>query len=102
MKALLIATSLILMSLGLAFAESSSFFYEPVLIQSLESKTLFEEPVFNEIKWFSFKDKDVWMMNQSHFGKEASLDVIDRLAIVIDKTKSPKTAFFMQFKLGSL
>lgn len=104
MKPFLIATSGILLTLGLglAFAKSSAAFSEPLLIQSLESKTLFEEPVFNEIKWFFYKDKDVWMMNQSHFGIEASSEKKDRLAIVIDKTKSPKTAYFMQLPPGPL
>lgn len=102
MKAHLIAFSLIVTSLGWAFAQSRLFFSESVLFQSLESKTLFEEPVFNEIKWFSFKDKDVWMMNQSHFGKQAGEEQKDRLAIVIDKANTTKTAYFMQLKPGPL
>lgn len=104
MKPLLIVTSaaLITLSLGLASAKSSLLFSDSLLIQSLESKTLFEEPVINEIKWFSFKDKDVWMMNQSHFGVNATADQKDRLAIVIDKTRPLKTAYFMQLIPGPL
>lgn len=75
---------------------------QEVFIESRESKTVNGDPVFNKIKWFSFKDKDVWMMNQSHHGSTANKDSWDRLAIVVDKTLSPKTARFYQLEPGPL
>ncbi len=58
--------------------------------------------MFNKIKWFQFKDRDVWMMNQSHHGSLAGEKSWDRLAIVVDKTQSPKVARFYQFEPGPL
>lgn len=76
--------------------------FDSIQIQSLESKTQEGLPVFNRISWFSFADKDVWMMNQSHFGLKASESELDRLAIVVDKTTTPKNVRFMQLKPGPL
>lgn len=75
---------------------------QEVLIESEESKTVAGGPVFNKIKWFQFKNKDVWMMNQSHHGKDAKIQEWDRLAIVIDKTTTPKVAKFYQLSPGPL
>jgi len=76
--------------------------FENIKIQSQESKTIEGKPVFNTISWFSLKDKDVWMMNQSHHGATASDDELDRLAIVVDKTTSPNNVRFLQIKPGPL
>jgi hypothetical protein len=76
--------------------------FDQIEIQSLESKTKTGDPVFNKISWFSFPDKDVWMMNQSHNGANADSSNWDRLAIIVDKTKTPKTAQFLQLKPGPL
>ncbi|HWU42154.1 MAG TPA: hypothetical protein VN132_01910 [Bdellovibrio sp.] len=75
---------------------------QEVFIESLESKTRERGPVFNKIKFFSSKDKDIWMMNQSHHGATAEKNLWDRLAIVVDKRTSPKTARFFQFESGAL
>ncbi len=75
----------------------------PVLfIQSRESKTVDGHAVFNRIRLISSTDKDVWMMNQSHYGSMAKAGDWDRLAIVVDKTRSPKVAQFYQFEPGPL
>lgn len=104
MKTLLIAiTSLcafVIVALGVI--QGHAFLKTPLLMQSFESKTVTDEPVFNEITWFEYPDKDVWMMNQSHFGVNPPADKKDRIVIVIDKTKTPKTAYFMQVKPGPL
>lgn len=77
--------------------------HQEVFLESKESKTINGGPVFNKIKWFQFKDKDVWMMNQSHHGSlGAGANSWDRLAIVVDKTQSPKRARFYQFEPGPL
>jgi hypothetical protein len=104
MKPLLIVTSLIISfkGFGLVYSKSKSYFSESVQFKSLESKTLNGDPVFNEIKLFEQKEKDIWMMNQSHFGENPSPDQKDRLVIVVDKTKNPKTAYFMQIEPGEL
>lgn len=104
MKTLSIAISslLVVSVVALGITQSHDFFAKPLLIQSLESKTLLGGPVFNEIAWFEYPDKDVWMMNQSHFGLNPPPEKKDRIVIVIDKTKTPKTAYFMQVKPGPL
>lgn len=71
-------------------------------LQSLESKTIEGKPVFNQIRWIQEKDRDIWMMNQSHHGPHAPSEKWDRLAIVIDKTSNPKTATYLQLPAGTL
>ena len=76
--------------------------FDSIFIQSLESKTNTGDPVFNKISWFSYSDKDVWMMNQSHHGADAKGENLDRLAIIVDKTTSPNNIRFLQLKPGNL
>ena len=75
---------------------------QPILIQSLESKTQENKPVYNKISYISIGKKDVWMMNQSHDGVEAKKDKWDRVAIVVDKSKKPMDAIFLQLPPGEL
>jgi|GEM_PF-3470106 len=75
---------------------------EAISFESLESKTNDSSKIYNSIKWFNNGDKDIWMMNQSHFGPNIKGKKLDRLAIVIDKTKSPKVASFYQLEPGPL
>lgn len=75
---------------------------QEIFIESQESKTINGEAVFNKIKWFQFKDKDVWMMNQSHHGPQVGAQSWDRLAIAVDKTQSPPVARFYQLEPGPL
>src|SRR5687768_875551 len=90
----LLVTGLLVSTLG----EDQEVFFE-----SKESKTIGRNSVFNKIKLIRLKDKDVWMMNQSHHGpKGLGSSSWDRLAIVIDKTQSPKRAQFYQFESGPL
>ncbi len=72
----------------------------PIIFQSLESKNGEGGPVINEVRWYEFPDKDVWMMNQNHDG--LTTNSFDRLAIIVDKTVNPKTAQFMQLEPGPL
>lgn len=74
----------------------------PVFIQSLESKTLDNSPVYNKISFQSSGQKDIWMMNQSHHGSKTAKDKWDRLAIVVDKNKNPVEATFLQLPPGDL
>jgi hypothetical protein len=73
-----------------------------ITFRSLESKGPNDSAIYNKINWFTSKDKDIWMMNQSHHGLIQKTNTWDRLAIIIDKTKSPKTAQFFQLKPGDL
>ena len=98
MKILLIAISAVTaFFLG---KEAVNVFKSPVLFQSLESKTVTGEAVYNKIKWFSDSDKDIWMMSQSHNGPQFPEEKWDRLAIIVDKKY--KTAQFLQLKPGPL
>jgi len=95
-----------LMGLGLLLAASLVFCVSDakasVIIESQESLNSEMKPVYNEIQFFPGWDQDVWMMNQSHFGPKPSAHQWERLAIVIDKKKSPKTVRFYQLEPGKL
>ncbi|MGZ3769003.1 MAG: hypothetical protein ACXVCP_06905 [Bdellovibrio sp.] len=92
---LLIMTVIVCLCLMIIFSNSHEIVFE-----SMESKSLNNAAVYNKIKWFNFANKDVWMMNQSHDGLSAQK--WDRLAIVIDKTQTPKLAKFYQLEPGAL
>jgi hypothetical protein len=102
-KALVMISSGAAILLGSAFLVTLFFLWQDrdaVLIQSQESRTLTDGPVFNRIKWISEPTRDIWLMQQSHEGVHAAN--WDRLAIVVDKTKSPKVAKFYQMQPGAL
>ncbi len=73
---------------------------QEIFLESKESKSSAGGPIYNKIKWFSSAEKDIWMMNQSHHGINSNS--WDRLAIVVDKTRTPKTARYYQFEPGPL
>lgn len=75
---------------------------QSVLIESAESKNQELKSVFNEIRWIPGIKQDVWMMNQSHFGRHPLHSQWERLAIVIDKTQSPAIAKYYQLAAGPL
>lgn len=97
----LVTGLLLLISAGVALAALSTD-RSPILIQSLESRTREGGPVFNRIGWFPGRRQDVWVMQQSHAGLKPAFHEWDRLAIVVDKTRSPKIARFYQFEPGQL
>lgn len=84
------------------FHRSTSWSTSTILIESEESKNSELKSVFNQIKWISTPKKDIWMMNQSHYGVKPLKDKWERLAIVIDKTSSPMTARYYQISPGPL
>ncbi|MCB9027127.1 MAG: hypothetical protein H6625_12460 [Bdellovibrionaceae bacterium] len=65
----IIALALIIVSTALVILSKDD---QAIFIESEESKTISGNPVFNKIKWISKKDKDIWMMNQSHHGAFAN------------------------------
>ena len=75
---------------------------QEVFVESRESKSASGGVVFNIIKYIQSGDLDIWMMNQSHHGFSASEKSWDRLAIVIDKNRTPKVARFYQLTSGPL
>jgi len=93
---------IILFLLLLGFLVVNYFDDQEVFIESQESKTTNGLPVYNKIKWISKKDKDIWMMNQSHHGSTVDKSKWDRIAIVINKKSTPKTVRFYQLEPGPL
>lgn len=73
----------------------------PVLIQSQESKTGDGQPVFNQISFRPGRDRDVWMMQQSHHGLTSDAGRWDRIAIVVQHD-ARRTAEFYQLVPGTL
>jgi len=73
-----------------------------IFIESAESKNREMKSVFNEIRWIPGTKQDVWMMNQSHFGRHPQTSQWERLAIVIDKTQNPPIAKYYQLVAGPL
>ena len=74
----------------------------PVVFESIESRTSDFKAVFNKVSLYSSKNRDVWVMQQSHQGPHLDYSKWDRLAIVVDKTKSPKSAEFYQLEPGEM
>ena len=65
-----------------------------VTFRSLESRTIGDQPVVNQIRFARVGARDVWMMNQSHDGGSN----FDRLAIVVENQR----AEFFQLAPGPL
>lgn len=94
--ALSIGGSLLLIA-GIAWLDES-----PIRLQSAESSTKDGGPVYNRIRWIAEKDRDVWLMQQSHRGPTSSHESWERLAIVVDKTSTPRKASYYQLEPGSM
>jgi len=86
--------SLILIGLGV-FLGLFYFAIEPsaVTFESLESKTMDEGPVFNQIRFLPSRVKDIWLMRQTHHGFLEPQEKWDRLAIVVDKHSGVATFY---------
>lgn len=101
MKTFFISVVTSLLILGLFFASLVFLFdvdQQEILIQSLESKTNQNLPVFNKIKFIKAGPQDIWMMNQSHEGLNDDSSKWERLAIIVENKK----VSFYQFKSGPL
>ncbi len=77
-----------LLSLLLFFVEGE------VLFESIESKTVSGEPVFNKVQLIQEEKRDIWLMKQSHHGKNSKK--WDQVSIVVDKSFTPFKASFHQ------
>jgi hypothetical protein len=93
--ALILFLSLTALITAIVFAYKDT---SPIVIESLESKTINDAPVFNSISFLPARKQDTWLMKQSHNGAQWPAHQWDSLAIVVDKTHSPKTAQYFQFK----
>lgn len=71
---------------------------DEITFQSLESISTGGKPVFNTIKYIKSNGRDIWMMNQSHYGLNIPREKVDRLAIVITN----RNVSFYQLKPGPL
>ena len=69
-----------------------------ILIESFESKTKEDKPVFNKIKYIKDGERDIWMMNQSHSGLTEDQSQWERLAIVVENHE----VSFYQIESGPL
>jgi hypothetical protein len=94
------ALLLVLVSLMVVFL-TAFFDASPVLFQSRESKTAEGSAVFNQISYKPGWDRDVWVMRQSHMGKNGDFTNWDRIAIVVEH-ESKKSAEFFQLMPGEL
>lgn len=74
----------------------------PIAFESRESKNSSGASVFNEIRYMPGRERDVWMMRQSHNGPELPRERWDRLAIVVEKGRRPRAARFYQLEPGPL
>lgn len=84
---------------GLLFFQAND---RPIVFESEESKTEEGGPVFNRVHFISRRNQDIWMMQQSHSGRGVPFHTWDRVAIVVEKTKTPKQARFIQLEPGPL
>lgn len=92
----------IIVAIGLLTALLLWYVQQPFTFISLESKTVTNGDVYNRIKFIPGVYSDIWLMQQSHQGINLSSDTWDRLAIVVDKTKTKPVATFFQFVGGAL
>jgi hypothetical protein len=68
------------------------------MIESTESQTNEFKEVYNQIKFVSSKNKDSWLMKQSHDGIHSKN--WDDLEIRIDKSQTPYQVSYHQYKNG--
>jgi hypothetical protein len=71
------------------------FFIEgEVLFESIESKTAQGRAIFNKVELIQKEAKDIWLMKQSHHGRDSKK--WDQVKIIVDKSFTPFRASFHQ------
>ena len=80
-----------------AWADSS-----PIVFESAESSDSPHGAIYNRVTWSSSPAADVWVMQQSQRGWSVDHDQWDRLMIIVDKSRRPYTARFIQTEPGPL
>ncbi|MCB0394572.1 MAG: hypothetical protein KDD25_08430 [Bdellovibrionales bacterium] len=89
--------------LALSFAGLTFFAWldhSPIFFESLESKTVKGDPVFNRIQLQTDNGKDVWLMEQSHIGPNPQNLDWDKIAIVVKENRNGGAAEFLQLMPG--
>lgn len=69
-----------------------------ILIESLESRTPQNKPIYNKISLKQIKDSDIWSMRQSHHG--LNTDKWDHIEIRVNKSTSPYSVTYHQLENG--
>ena len=92
---------LLMVIAGSTLLSSLFFSKNPIIFQSLESKTVWGGLVFNRVKFIPGWNQDIWLMQQSHLGLGVGFEKWDRLAIIMDKSQKPYQAKFYQFAPGN-
>lgn len=95
----------ILISLALEAFGLLAYFYHSenvVAFQSEESSVPSIGKVFNRISFQQEGEKDIWLMQQSQGKFHSKFTEWDRLAIVVDRSQSPKVARFYQLEPGAM
>ncbi len=71
-----------------------------VRFESIESKTIDNHPVFNQVSFISGATQDIWRMRQSHLGEKLDLQKWDELMIKVDKSRNPFEVSYHQLRSG--
>jgi hypothetical protein len=96
-------TKILLMTLpvgGVIFFSLTTILARPVLFESIESKTIEDHNVYNQVTFESGNNQDTWKMKQSHQGRSYPLKQWDQLMIKVDKTSRPYKVSYHQLQNG--
>lgn len=95
-KFLSLIMALLLLSGAFLFSVSE----EAITFESIESKTIDDGAVFNQVSFETHGDEDIWKMKQSHGGPHLELKNWDELRIRVNKKKRPFQVSYHQLKDG--
>lgn len=84
--------------LALLGASASVLLERAVAIESVESKTTWLNPVYNQIQLRTQGTRDVWEMRQSHQGPNAPIAQWDHIRIVVDRKTTPAQVSYYQLE----
>ncbi len=73
---------------------------DSITFESIESRTLEDLPVYNQVSFETNGNEDIWKMKQSHGGRHLALKDWDQLMIKVDKSKRPFKVSYHQLKNG--
>jgi hypothetical protein len=96
-------TKILLMTLplgGVIFFSLTTILAKPVLFESIESKTIEDHNVYNQVTFESKNNHDIWKMKQNHHGRAYPLQQWDDLMIKVDKSSRPYKVSYHQLQNG--
>ncbi|MBA2405059.1 MAG: cytochrome c [Bdellovibrionales bacterium] len=85
---------------GVIFFLSNQTLNSAITFESIESKTITEHSVYNQVTFESEGDQDIWKMRQSHQGRNLKLKQWDELLIKVDKSSRPFKVSYLQLQDG--